>query len=101
MALACAASCLCCYSRLKQGSPPAGMSDQQLSKVFATEEDRVNCPFYFKIGACRNGDRCNRSHVRPTASQTLMISHLYPNTPESLSIANDDDWDDDQYARAQ
>ena len=20
-----------------------------------TEEDRVNCPFYFKIGACRNG----------------------------------------------
>lgn len=77
------------------------MSDLQLSKVFATEEDRVNCPFYFKIGACRNGDRCNRSHVRPTASQTLMVSHLYPNTPESLSIANDDEWDDDQYARAQ
>eukprot|EP00438_Fugacium_kawagutii_P027893 Skav231439 [mRNA] locus=scaffold1847:230236:246336:+ [translate_table: standard] len=24
-------------------------------------QDRVNCPFYLKIGACRNGDRCNRA----------------------------------------
>ena len=23
-------------------------------------KDRVNCPFYLKIGACRNGERCNR-----------------------------------------
>jgi len=74
------------------------MSDQ---KIFATEEDRVNCPFYFKIGACRNGDRCNRAHIRPTTSQTLLLPHMYPNIPESMSIANDEDWDDDMYTRAQ
>jgi len=74
------------------------MSEQ---KIFATEEDRVNCPFYFKIGACRNGDRCNRIHIRPTTSQTLLLPHLYPNTPESMGIANDEDWDDEMYMRAQ
>ena len=43
----------------------------------------MNCPFYFKIGACRNGDQCNRLHNRPTMSQTLLLSHMYPNTPEA------------------
>lgn len=38
---------------------------------------RVNCPFYFKIGACRHGDGCSRTHLRPHFSQTLMIPHLY------------------------
>ena len=40
------------------------MADR-LAKIFGTEEDRVNCPFYFKLGACRNGDYCNRRHNRP------------------------------------
>jgi len=61
----------------------------------------VNCPFYFKIGACRNGDQCNRLHNRPTMSQTLLLSHMYPNTPEALALANDEPWDDDMYDRAQ
>merc|ERR1719277_306402 len=26
---------------------------------------------------------------------------MYPNTVESMSIANNEEWDDDQYARAQ
>jgi len=72
-----------------------------LARIFGTEEDRVNCPFYFKIGACRNGDQCNRLHNRPTMSQTLLLSHMYPNTPESLALANDEPWDDDMYDRAQ
>lgn len=40
---------------------------------------RVNCPFYFKIGACRHGDRCTRKHNRPTFSQTILIKRMYPN----------------------
>merc|ERR1719401_613618 len=67
----------------------------------ASEEDRVNCPFYFKIGACRNGDRCNRAHVKPERSTTLLLPHMYPNLAESMSIANDEEWDDDMYAKAQ
>jgi len=75
--------------------------NEHAPRLSTTEEDREKCPFYFKIGACRNGDRCNRVHIRPTRSQTLLLPHMYPNLPESLSIANDEDWDDDMYARAQ
>lgn len=39
----------------------------------------MNCPFYFKIGACRYGDSCSRQHNRPTASQTILLRHLYLN----------------------
>eukprot|EP00927_Polykrikos_kofoidii_P062724 TRINITY_DN5752_c0_g1_i1.p1 TRINITY_DN5752_c0_g1~~TRINITY_DN5752_c0_g1_i1.p1 ORF type:complete len:269 (-),score=59.39 TRINITY_DN5752_c0_g1_i1:175-981(-) len=78
-----------------------GGGGERFSKSFPTEEDRVNCPFYFKIGACRNGDRCNRAHCRPQRSQTLLLPHMYPNIPESLAISNDEDWDDDTYEKAQ
>ena len=35
------------------------MADR-LAKKFGTEDDKVNCPFYYKIGACRHGDSCTR-----------------------------------------
>lgn len=50
---------------------------EHFSRIIGTEEDKVNCPFYFKIGACRHGDGCSRTHLRPHFSQTLMIPHLY------------------------
>lgn len=50
---------------------------ERLSRIIGTEEDKVNCPFYFKIGACRHGDGCSRTHLRPRFSQTLLIPHLY------------------------
>jgi len=48
-----------------------------LASIFGTEKDRVNCPFYFKIGACRHGDRCSRLHNRPTISPTLVLANMY------------------------
>lgn len=74
---------------------------EALARIYGTEEDRVNCPMYTKVGACRNGDQCNRQHCRPTMSQTLLLSHMYPNTPEALAIANEENWDEDMYDRAQ
>jgi splicing factor U2AF subunit len=56
------------------------MADR-LSRIIGTEEDKVNCPFYYKIGACRHGDRCSRTHLRPTFSQTLLMPHLYQPPP--------------------
>ena len=50
---------------------------EHLASNFGTEKDRVNCPFYFKIGVCRHGDRCSRLHNRPTASQTLLLANMY------------------------
>lgn len=50
---------------------------EHLASIFGTEKDRVNCPFYFKIGTCRHGDRCSRLHNRPTISPTLLLSNMY------------------------
>ena len=36
---------------------------------------RVNCSFYFKIGACRHGDKCSRLHNKPTFSQVSLIAY--------------------------
>jgi len=44
----------------------------------------VNCPFFFKIGACRHGDRCGRLHTRPAFSQTVLIPHMYTNPKAGL-----------------
>ena len=53
------------------------------ASIFGTEKDKVNCSFYFKIGACRHGDRCSRVHNKPTFSQTVLIQNLYVNPKNS------------------
>jgi splicing factor U2AF 35 kDa subunit len=50
---------------------------EHLASIFGTEKDRVNCPFYFKIGACRHGDRCSRLHTKPSVSPTLLLCNMY------------------------
>jgi len=52
---------------------------EYLASIFGTEKDKVNCSFYFKIGACRHGDRCSRLHNKPTFSQTIVLQGLYQN----------------------
>jgi len=52
-----------------------------LARIFGTEEDKVNCSFYFKIGACRHGERCSRLHMKPNFSQTLLLAHFYMPPP--------------------
>jgi splicing factor U2AF subunit len=52
------------------------MADR-LSRIIGTEDDKVNCTFYYKIGACRHGDRCTRTHLRPIFSTTVLIPHMY------------------------
>lgn len=52
---------------------------EYLASIFGTEKDRVNCSFFFKIGACRHGDRCSRLHNKPTFSQTILLQGIYLN----------------------
>jgi len=52
---------------------------EHLASIFGTEKDKVNCSFYFKIGACRHGERCSRVHNKPTFSQTILLKNLYLN----------------------
>ena len=59
---------------------------RHLARIHGTEDDRVNCPFFFKIGACRHGDRCGRLHSRPAFSQTVLIPHMYSNPKATAQI---------------
>jgi len=61
---------------------------EYLASIFGTEKDKVNCSFYFKIGACRHGDRCSRIHNKPTFSQTLVVQNLYINPQNSAKTAD-------------
>ncbi|KAF1330175.1 Splicing factor u2af 35 kda subunit, partial [Globisporangium splendens] len=72
------------------GGEQSGGGAEHLARIHGTEEDRVNCPFYFKIGACRHGDRCSRLHNKPVFSQTILVSHMYQN-PISQIIAQNGD----------
>jgi splicing factor U2AF subunit len=63
------------------------MADR-LARIFGTEEDKVNCPFYFKIGACRHGDTCTRLHNKPIVAQTVMFFHMYDNPPAAVAFAD-------------
>lgn len=60
---------------------------KKLASIFATEEDRVNCPFYFKIGACRHGDNCSRLHNKPYISTTVLIPHMYTVPQAAIQIS--------------
>jgi len=65
---------------------------KRLTRIFGTEEDkyilyRVNCPFYFKIGSCRHGERCTRLHNKPVLSQSVIMPHLYENPPAAIALA--------------
>jgi len=58
-----------------------------LARIFGTEEDRVNCPFYFKIGACRHGEQCSRIHTKPVVSQTIILKNMFQNPPAAIAMA--------------
>ncbi|CAJ0952821.1 unnamed protein product, partial [Mesorhabditis belari] len=52
---------------------------EYLASIYGTEKDKVNCSFYFKIGACRHGDKCSRTHHVPQFSQTIVLKNFYHN----------------------
>ncbi|EKX36656.1 hypothetical protein GUITHDRAFT_78757 [Guillardia theta CCMP2712] len=81
------------------------MADR-LASIHGTELDRlVNCPFYFKVGACRHGDRCSRQHNKPLFSQTVLLSHMYQapasaqmmSGPTAMATAADDKASQDHF----
>merc|ERR1711874_255478 len=67
---------------------PNAIMAEYLASIFGTEKDKVNCSFYFKIGACRHGDRCSRIHNKPTFSQTIVLQNLYINPQNSAKSAD-------------
>mmetsp|Transcript_20459 Transcript_20459/g.50203 ORF Transcript_20459/g.50203 Transcript_20459/m.50203 type:complete len:209 (+) Transcript_20459:797-1423(+) len=62
---------------------------EHLASIHGTEKDRINCPFYYKIGACRHGNYCARLHNRPSNSRTLLFINLYKNPALDNPVDND------------
>ena len=60
---------------------------RHLARLHGTEEDRSNCPFFYKVGACRHTERCQRKHEKPAFSCTVLLPHLW-NNPEAEAEAN-------------
>ncbi|XP_055372960.1 splicing factor U2af 38 kDa subunit-like [Condylostylus longicornis] len=58
-----------------------------LASIFGTEKDKVNCSFYFKVGACRHGERCCRIHTKPIFSQTVLLQNFYIDVENSVKSA--------------
>ncbi|GAA5867145.1 hypothetical protein JCM8547_006253 [Rhodosporidiobolus lusitaniae] len=56
-----------------------GGGASHLASIYGSEQDKVNCSFYLKIGACRHGERCSRKHTRPQFSQTLVCYNMFAN----------------------
>ena len=56
-----------------------------LASIYGTEQDKVNCSFYFKIGACRHGETCSRKHVKPQYSPTVLLPNMYINPAHDAS----------------
>merc|ERR1712130_1014474 len=65
------------FDCLTEMTQDADAGAEYLASIFGTEKDKVNCSFYFKIGACHYGDRCSRLHNKPTFSQTMLLQNLY------------------------
>ncbi|CAB0031257.1 unnamed protein product [Trichogramma brassicae] len=78
---------LCTEQKLRC-EPRESKMAEYLASIFGTEKDKVNCSFYFKIGACRHGDRCSRIHNKPTFSQTCLLQNLYVNPQNSAKSAD-------------
>ncbi|GAA5919680.1 hypothetical protein JCM6882_004537, partial [Rhodosporidiobolus microsporus] len=62
-----------------------GGGASHLAAIYGSEQDKVNCSFYLKIGACRHGERCSRKHIKPQYSQTLVILNMYANPAHDRS----------------
>ena len=69
---------------------------ENLAKIIGSEEDKANCPFYFKNGACRYGERCTRLHRKPTKSLTLLFMHMYQNPEIAKALAEGHQVSDDK-----
>lgn len=59
---------------------------EYLASIFGTEKDKVNCTFYFKIGACRHGETCTRIHNKPTFSQTIVLLSMYKSPAATAAV---------------
>jgi splicing factor U2AF subunit len=52
---------------------------RHLARLHGTEEDKANCPFFYKVGACRHMEGCARNHEIPAFACSVMIPRMWKN----------------------
>lgn len=55
------------------------------------------CQFFSKMGACRHGDNCTKTHVRPTVSPTVLFPMMYVNPLAAFDRVEDRQWSFQEY----
>ncbi|QLQ81784.1 hypothetical protein HG537_0G00380 [Torulaspora globosa] len=63
-------------------------------------DSRETCNFYYKIGACRHGDKCSKRHVKPTKSHTIVLYNLIYFPTNGLDDSQFDQLYEDVYIEA-
>ncbi|CAD7955700.1 unnamed protein product [Amoebophrya sp. A120] len=88
----------------KQGKPPKRVRNvtgaEAAADMFGGAKSDI-CPFYAKIGACRHGTTCSRKHIKPERTRSLLLAHVFGETPETLAVSTDlGEWSEEVYCTA-
>jgi splicing factor U2AF 35 kDa subunit len=66
------------------------------------ESSSSRCSFFQKVGACRHGDACTRTHFRPSSSTIVLLKNFYKVPAVAAKISEGTvDFTDDEYLQAQ
>ena len=80
----------------KEGETNMASQDSGVTMQIMTKHRATPCRFLVDDDFAAWG-RIYLEHL----GQTLLFSHMYPNTPESFAIACEEPWDEEMYDRAQ
>ncbi|KAJ3083352.1 hypothetical protein HK102_001116 [Quaeritorhiza haematococci] len=58
-------------------SSAAPATNEPTNSQQKAKKDAMICTFYLKMGVCKFGDKCTRTHLVPVTSCTLLIKHMY------------------------
>jgi splicing factor U2AF subunit len=47
------------------------------SRDLFTERDKINCAFFYRVGACKHGQFCKKRHYIPQSSRIVILRNLY------------------------
>ncbi|CCE62640.1 hypothetical protein TPHA_0C04920 [Tetrapisispora phaffii CBS 4417] len=48
----------------------------QQRNQYHRQDEKERCLFYYKVGVCRHGNKCSKSHTSPNRSHTIVLLNL-------------------------
>lgn len=75
------------------GPPPAHRYPPRDMMGGGSRNDGSRCNFFSKMGACRHGDNCTKTHFRPPTSRVVLFPLMYPNPQAAHIYVRDKHWE--------